>query len=297
MTRGWAARLAPVAFVLVWSTGFVGARFGLPYAPTFSLLAVRLAIASAALALLSLVMRTAWPRRAADYRRSAGIGVILHAGYLGGVFISIDLGLPVAVSALIVCLQPVCVAALARPLVGERLIARQWVGVALGLGGAVIVLAPGLLAHQGVPYPPASAIPAIFALACSTIATLLQKRWGGGISMIPGTAVQYAAATAVLIPAAFLVDRRPMEWGAPLIGALAWMVLALSIGAVLLMFWLLRQGTASGFSSLYFLVPPVTLLMGYVLFGQTLPLVAMLGFVVSAVGVLMVREPQAKPAT
>jgi len=283
--------MAPVAFVLVWSTGFIGAKFGLPYAPPLSLLAVRLGIASAALALLAVALRSEWPSSAAGYRRSALIGVMLHAGYLGGVFISIDLGLPVAISAIIVCLQPVCVAALARPLVGEQLVPRQWVGIALGFAGASLVLEPGLVAHQGATYGLPAVLAAVFALACSTLATLLQKRWGGGIPMIPGTAVQYAAATVVLAVLAIAFERRPIEWVLPLFAALAWMVLALSIGAVLLMFYLLRRGSAAGFSSLYFLVPPVTLAMGYVLFGQVLPPLALVGFAISAVGVLMVRDP------
>lgn len=281
--------MAPVAFVLVWSTGFIGARYGLPYAPPLTLLAIRLSIASAALALLAVLLRSSWPRGRAAYRRSAVIGVLLHAGYLGGVFISIDRGLPVAVSALIVCLQPVAVAALSLPIVGEHLSRVQWLGVALGLAGAVVVLSPGIGAASGG-YDRGAVLAAVTALLCSTFATLLQKRYGAGIPMIPGTAVQYAAAAVVLAVVGALVEQRPVEWVPQLWGALAWMVFVLSIGAVLLMFWLLRRGTAAGFSSLYFLVPPVTLLLGYLLFGQTLPATALIGFAISAIGVVLVRD-------
>ncbi|MCX6459903.1 MAG: DMT family transporter [Actinobacteria bacterium] len=290
MRSRWAERLAPIAFVLVWSTGFIGARYGLPYAPPFTLLAIRLSLAAAALALLALVTRSSWPRKRVAYERSTIIGILLHTCYLGGVFVSIDHGLPVAVSALIVCLQPVCVAALAGPLLGERLMPRQWTGIALGLMGALIVLEPGLGSTGDSAYQPIAVAAAIIALIASTIATLLQKKWGGGIAMLPGTAVQYAAATVVLVVLAAAFDHRPVDWTPQLIGALIWMVFALSIGAVLLMFWLLRRGTASGFSSLYFLVPPVTLVMGFVLFGQTLPPLALVGFAISSLGVLLVRE-------
>ena len=284
-------RLAPIVFVLVWSTGFIGARYGLPYAPAFGLLAVRLSIAAAALAILATAFRSTWPTNRAAYSRSAVIGVMMHAGYLGGVFVSIDLGLPVAVSALIVCLQPVAVAALSRPVLNESLVARQWCGIALGLIGAILVLEPGLSATGVTGSYSAGAVgAAVFALVCSTLATLLQKKHGSTIPMLPGTAVQYAAAAAVLTVLAVIFDQRPFTWTPQLIGALVWMVFALSIGAILLMFWLLRRGTAAGVSSLYFLVPPVTLLMGWLLFGQTLPPIALIGFAVSSFGVLLVRD-------
>ena len=140
--KRWVALAAPVVFVLLWSTGFVGARYGLPYAPPFTLLAVRMVIAAAALAVMAAVVRSAWPRRTDAYRQSAIIGVLLHAGYLGGVFYAISVGLPVSVTALVVCLQPVVVAVLAGPALNERLIPRQWLGIALGLVGALLVLTP-----------------------------------------------------------------------------------------------------------------------------------------------------------
>ena len=291
MKTSWATRLAPIVFVLVWSTGFIGARYGLPYAPAFGLLAVRLAIAAVVLAILTTALKSTWPTDRASYSRSALIGIMMHAGYLGGVFVSIDLGLPVAVSALIVCLQPVAVAGLSRPVLGESLAPRQWVGIALGLTGAFIVLEPGVTAH-GVTssYSAGAVAAAVFALICSTVSTLLQKKHGSSIPMLSGTSVQYAAAAAVLTVLAIAFDQRPFTWTAQLVGALVWMVFALSIGAILLMFWLLRRGTAAGVSSLYFLVPPVTLLMGWLLFGQTLAPVALVGFAVSSLGVLLVRE-------
>ena len=287
---GWIDRLAPLVFVLVWSTGFIGARIGTRYAAPFTVLAIRLSIASIALALLTVAFKSAWPRQTIDYRRSVVIGILLHAGYLGGTFVAVDLGLPVSVSALVVSLQPVLVAALSKPVLGEQLIIRQWVGVALGLIGVIIVLTPGLM-HQGATtYSVGAVTAAIVSLLSTTTATLMQKRYGGSIPMLAGTSVQYAAAAIVLVIAAALFENFQVNWTPQFVGILSWMIGALSIGAVLLMFWLLRRGTAAGFSSLYFLVPPVTAVMAYLLFGEHLPAVALIGLGVRSLGVLLVRE-------
>ena len=203
---GWIDRLAPLVFVLVWSTGFIGARIGTRYAAPFTVLAIRLSIASIALALLTVAFKSAWPRQTIDYRRSVVIGILLHAGYLGGTFVAVDLGLPVSVSALVVSLQPVLVAALSKPVLGEQLIIRQWVGVALGLIGVIIVLTPGLM-HQGATtYSVGAVTAAIVSLLSTTTATLMQKRYGGSIPMLAGTSVQYAAAAIVLVIAAALFE-------------------------------------------------------------------------------------------
>ena len=204
MKSAWLDRLAPVVFVLVWSTGFIGARIGTRYAAPFTVLAIRLTIASAALALLALAFRSAWPTRSDDYRRSAIIGVLLHAGYLGGTFVAVDLGLPVSVSALVVSLQPVLVAALSGPLLGEQLVRRQWIGVGLGFVGVIIVLAPGLTHHGATTYTIGAVIAAVVSLLSTTTATIMQKRYGASIPMLAGTSVQYAAAAIVLVIAAAL---------------------------------------------------------------------------------------------
>ncbi len=287
---GWLDRLAPLVFVLVWSTGFIGARIGTRYAAPFTVLALRLAIASCALALLTVAFRSSWPNRSQDYRRSAIIGILLHAGYLGGTFVAVNLGLPVSVSALVVSLQPVLVAALSGPILGERLITRQWIGVALGFMGVIIVLTPGLTHHSTTTYTAGAVIAAIVSLLSTTAATIMQKRFGASIPMLAGTSVQYAAAAVVLVIAAAMFENFNINWTPAFVGILAWMIGALSIGAVLLMFWLLRRGTAASFSSLYFLVPPVTAVMAYLLFGEHLPPVALIGLAVSSLGVLLVRE-------
>lgn len=283
------ARLAPGAFVVIWSTGFIGARYGLPYAAPLTLLGIRMAWATLAFALLVLLLRA--PRIGAwrQYPQSALVGVLLHGVYLGGLFIAIDLGLPVSVTALIVCLQPILVAVLAGPILGERVRARQWLGFGLGFAGASLALAPGLASGE---VPVAAAVAATVGLLGTTAATLLQKRWGDAIPPLTGTTVQYAAAAVALLAVAAATEPLAVDWTPTFIAVLAYMVLVLSVGAILLMFWLIRRGTASGFASLYFLVPPVTLVEAFILFGERLAPLALVGFAVATLGVALVRAPR-----
>ena len=283
------ARIAPGAFVLIWSTGFIGPRYAFPYAAPLTLLGVRMSLAAAVFAVLMIALRAPRIRRREQYPQSALIGILLHAVYLGGVFLAIYLGLPVSVTALVVCLQPLLVAILAGPVLGERVRARQWAGFALGFAGATIVLSPGL-AQGSIPAPAVIAV--LVALAGTTAATLLQKRWGDAIPPLAGTTVQYVAAAVVLMAVAALTEPLAIDWTPTFVAVLSYMVIVLSVGAILLMFWLIRRGTASGFASLYFLVPPVTLLEAWILFEETLPALALIGFATATVGVALVRAPR-----
>lgn len=278
--------------MLIWSTGFVGAKYGLPYAEPFTFLAVRLLLASALLALLALVLRTPAPRSRTQWGRSAVTGVLLHAGYLGGVFWAISRGFPAGVSSVVVSLQPVLVAALAGTVLGETLRRVQWAGLVLGVLGVGLVLAPGLAAADGVPV--SGLLSCLLALVAGTAGTLHQKRHGDGIPLLGGTAAQYAAAGALLGVLALTTEDTSISWTPRFVAALAWLVVALSIGAVLLLLVLLRRGSASGVSSLFYLVPPATAVEAYLLFGEKLAPVSVLGIVVATVGVaLVVRAPRA----
>ena len=283
------ARIAPAAFVVIWSTGFIGARYGLPYAAPLTLLGVRMTLATAVFVLLLVALRAPRLSGRRQYSRSAIVGILLHAVYLGGLFVAIDLGLPVSVTALIVCLQPILVAVLAGPILGERVHARQWFGFAFGFLGAALVLGPGLSSGTT---PAGAAMAAIVGLGGTTAAMLLQKKWGDDIPPVAGTTVQYAAAALVLLAVASVTESLAVDWTPTFAAVLAYMVLVLSVGAILLMFYLIRRGTASGFSSLYFLVPPVTLFEAALLFGERLPLLALIGFAVATLGVAMVRVPR-----
>lgn len=274
----------------MWSTGFVGARYGLPYAEPFVFLTIRMVAAAILLAILAAALRQRLRLSRDQWTWSAAIGVLLHACYLGGVFWAISRGLPVSVSALVVSTQPVLVAVLASRLLGERLTRTAWCGIALGAIGVVLVLEPGVVASQDAAYPPAAIAAVVIGLLGSTAATLMQKKVGAGIPMLSGTAVQYAASAIVFLVLALATESWFIDWTPAFVGALTWLILVLSIGAVLLMFWLLRNGTAARMSSLYFLVPPVTLVEAYVLFGERLPLLSLVGFAVATAGVALVQR-------
>jgi len=283
-----------VVFVLLWSTGFVGAKYGLPYAEPFTFLAVRLVIASALLWLILAALRGDGLRGRAQWGRSAVSGVLLHAGYLGGVFWAIGHGLPAGVAAVIVSLQPVVVAALASRFLGEDLSRLQWVGLVLGVIGVALVLAPGLIdAGRSADFPILGIVSCLVALAGGTAGTLHQKRYGDGIPLVSGTAVQYLAAAAVLTVLSLGFESQTIAWTLEFSLAMGWLVLALSLGAVLLLLFLLKRGSASGVSSLFYLVPPATAIEAYLLFDEELAPVSILGVVVTALGVaLALHKPR-----
>jgi len=277
--------LAPGAFVLLWSTGFVGAKYGLPYAEPFTFLALRLAIAGALLAAAAALSRSGIGR--AQMGRAAVSGLLLHATYLGGVFWAISRGTPAGVSSVIVSLQPVLVAALATRLLGEQLIRRQWLGLLVGVVGVALVIAPGLAGSSGR-LPVSGVVACLLSLVGGTAGTLWQKRHGDGIPLLAGTAVQYAAAATALVAVSLATESRHIAWTNHFVGALTWLVLVLSIGAVLLLLVLLRRGSASGVSSLFYLVPPATAVEAFLVFGERLAALSVVGVGVAAVGVAMV---------
>lgn len=278
------SRVAPLLFVALWSTGFIGAKFGLPYADPFIFLSIRVLIASAILFIIALIFKFPIAIGAPAIKNSFLIGFFLHACYLGGVFFSIAQGLPAGVAAVITSLQPVLVSVLAVKVLGERLTTKQVVGLVLGLSGAFLVLGPSF--DQSVP---ASAIVAIFvALIGSTSATLLQRKRGGQIPIISGTAYQYLASGLVLGVIALSTSQTRIEWNGEFLAAFIWLILVLSVGAILLLLWLLNNGSAASVSSLFYLVPPATALEAYFLFGEKLNTQGLLGIGVSALGVWLV---------
>ena len=288
----------PALFVLLWSTGFVGAKYGLPYAEPFTFLGIRLVIAAALLGLLAVALRSAAMPQRSQYGHAAVVGTLLHAGYLGGVFFAISLGVPAGVSAVVVSLQPVLTAVLAARVLDERLVGRQWLGLVLGVAGVALVVGPGIAGASGSgdPLPVAGLAGCVVALAAGTGATLYQKRHGAGIPLVWGTAVQYAAASALLLTAAVATETRTVEWTGDFVLALVWLVLALSLGAVLLLLLLLRRGTAAGVSSLLYLVPPAVAVEAFLLFGERLSAPSLVGVGITALGVALVVTPVRRPA-
>jgi drug/metabolite transporter (DMT)-like permease len=287
----------PALFVLLWSTGFVGAKYGLPYAEPFTFLTVRLATAAVLLALIALALRSARPASRAQFGRASVAGLLLHAGYLGGVFYGISVGVPAGVAAVVVSLQPVLTAVAAARVLGERPSSRQWLGLVLGLAGVALVVGPGVAeAGSAEPLPPAGLAACLVALASGTLGTVYQKRHGDGIPLIWGTATQYAAAAVLLLAVAASTEDMSIRWTGEFVAAFVWLVVGLSLGAVLLLLLLLRRGTASGVSSLYYLVPPATAVEAYLLFGERVGGLSLVGIGVTALGVALVVTPARAPA-
>jgi drug/metabolite transporter (DMT)-like permease len=287
-----AAALAwmPAVFVLIWSTGFVVARFGMPHAPPMGFLAWRFALSVGVFALWVAVTRAAWPRSPVQGAHLAVVGLLVHAGYLGGVWSAVKLGLGAGTCALIVGLQPVLtalwVAGVGRP--RQRIAPRQWLGLALGLVGLLLVVGDKL----GVGEVTAANLGlSLAALLSITAGTLYQKRFVAPCDVRSANLVQLAAAFVVTLPFA-LAETEPMRWGPALGGAMAWSVLVLTLGGSSLLYLLMQRGAATHVASLMYLVPPCTALLGWSLFGERLTPAVLAGLVVTAVGVaLVVREP------
>jgi drug/metabolite transporter (DMT)-like permease len=278
------ARFAPVLFVLLWSTGFVGAKYGLPYADPFIFLSVRVLIAGLILFAVAAVMKSPIAIGVSAISRSSLIGFFLHACYLGGVFYSISKGLPAGVAAVVTSLQPVLVSVLAVRVLGEQLRFKQVVGLLLGLIGVVLVLGPSF--EQDIPV--SGVVGILVALIGSTAATLLQKKIGADVPLIAGTAYQYLASGFVLALAAIATGGTRIEWSGQFIVAFVWLIAVLSVGAILLLLWLLNSGSAASVSSLLYLVPPATALEAFLLFGEKVNTQGFLGIGITALGVWLV---------
>ena len=279
-------RFAPALFVLLWSTGFVGAKYGLPYADPFVFLAVRVLIAAILLFALAKVMRMPIRIGRSAVNRSGLIGFFLHACYLGGVFYSIAQGLPAGVAAVVTSLQPVLVSVLAVKVLGEKLRPRQVIGLFVGLLGVILVLGPSFDAQ--IPMPAMLAI--FIALIGSTTATLLQKKIGADIPLLSGTAYQYLFSGCVLGVIAIATQETSINWNLRFTAAFVWLLLVLSVGAILLLLWLLNSGSAAKVSSLFYLVPPATALEAFFLFGEKVNTQGFLGIGITALGVWLVMR-------
>jgi drug/metabolite transporter (DMT)-like permease len=282
----------PVVFVLLWSTGFVVARYGMPHAPPLSFLAWRYALSIVAFGLWIALARAAWPQGAAQWRHLAVTGLLMHAGYLGGVWMAVRHGIGAGTSALIVGLQPVLTALWVSASGQERRISnRQWLGLALGLAGVLLVVWRKLGLGEITAFNFGCGI---FALLSITAGTLYQKRYVQPCDVRTANAVQLLAALAVTAPLA-LFETAPIELHPQLIGAMAWSVLALTLGGSSLLYLLIQRGAATRVTSLMYLVPPCTAVMAWLLFGESLGAPVLAGLALTAAGVwLVVTSPAAE---
>jgi drug/metabolite transporter (DMT)-like permease len=282
-----AAWAFPGLFVILWSTGFVGAKLGLAYAEPATFLVVRFLIVIALLLPLCAWMRAPWPSTAVQWLHMAFAGALIQAGYLGGVFLSLDRGMPASVSSLITGLQPILAAVLSGWLLGERTNARQWLGLLLGIGGvALVVHEKWILEGVGL----AATALSVLALVSISLGAIWQKRFCTRVDLRTGAAIQFTAAALVLAPYAWLFESRQVVWSPTLVAVLAWLVVALSLGAVFLLFWLIRHGAATKVASLMYLVPPCTALVAWPLFGETYTLYSAAGMAVAMLAVWLVSK-------
>lgn len=287
-------RAMPWVFVLIWSTGFIVARFGMPHAPPLGFLAVRYALSVVCLLAWVAVSRAAWPRGRGQWGHLAVSGMLMHAGYLGGVWSAVRDGMGAGTVALLVGLQPVLTAlwmsrtSASAGAGGTRLGPRQWLGLALGFGGLVLVVWRKLGVGEVHAW---NLTLALIALASITVGTLYQKHFVEACDVRSASTVQLVGALLVTLPLAAL-ERGTFDWHPHLVGALAWSVLALTLGGSSLLYLLIQRGAATRVTSLLFLVPPCTALMAWPLFGESLGVLAMVGMLTTAVGVaLVVRDP------
>jgi drug/metabolite transporter (DMT)-like permease len=284
--KSWIAAM-PWFFVVLWSTGFVVAKFGLPYAPPLTFLLLRFAGVLCILVPLVLLMRAPWP--VGQMRHVAVAGVLMQAGYLAGVWCAIKLGMPAGLSALIVGMQPI-MTAFAAPLIGESLRPRQWFGLLLGLCGVALVVSNKIQLNG---LSTASVALCLLALLSITTGTLYQKRYCAHFDLRTGTLIQFAASVVVLLPFAIAFEDLDLTlshvvWTPRFIGALLWSVLALSIGAIFLLFALIRKNAATTVTSLLYLTPPTTAVMAWLIFGETLGLAGLIGMMLAVAGVTFV---------
>ena len=285
-TSPWLA-LMPFVFVLIWSTGFIVAKFGLPYAPPLTFLLLRFLGVLVFLFPLVLLLRAPWP--VGTIRHIAVAGVLVQAGYLAGVWCAIKLGMPAGLSALIVGMQPV-LTAFAAPLIGEQVRGRQWIGLIFGICGVALVVANKItligLTWQSIAL-------CVMALLSITIGTMYQKRFCSHFDLRTGTIIQFAASSVVVLPLAiWLEDFSPalqtVNWTPNFVGALLWAIIALSIGSIFLLFTLIRKSAATQVTSLLYLTPPTTAIMAWLVFGEVFSLIGIAGMLLAVIGVVFV---------
>jgi len=276
---------APAVFVVLWASGFIGAKLGLAYAEPMTFLSLRMIAAVLLLLVVIVFTRPKWPDRRGLFH-SAVTGTLVHGLYLGGVFASIENGLSAGLIALVVSLQPVLTSTLANRWLGERVLPRQWLGLLLGIAGVYLIVHEKIATGETTPLAWLFAIVALFGI---TVGTLYQKRFGGGIDWRPALSVQYASAGGLFMVAAFVFETRVVHWTPQFVFALGWSVLVLSVGAISVLYWLLRHGAAAGVARLFYMVPPVTALMAWAIFGETLDALAIAGMALIAVGVALAR--------
>lgn len=284
-------RFVPIVFVLLWSTGFVGAKYILPFAEPFVFLTIRYAVATVLLVVIAKAIGESLSLTSSQIWQSISVGVFLQVIYIGGVFYAVHLGVPAGITSAIVSLQPIVVSVLAVKFLGEKI---RWVqagGLILGLLGVSLLLLPKVFSGDfSTNFSGVGILSCFLALSGTTAGYLLQKKSGTDIPFLPGTAVQFAAATVIFALAATFTEEWKVEVTTEFLLALAWIVIALSIGSIFLLFYLLKHDSASSVSSLYYLVPPLTAIEAFVLFREKISPIGLFGMALAALGTILVTR-------
>jgi drug/metabolite transporter (DMT)-like permease len=279
-------RVAPLLFVLLWSTGFIGAKLGLPHAEPLTFLLIRYLAVITLMSGVALLMRAPWPRDGRAWFHIGVSGVLVHAIYLGGVFIAISKGLPAGVASIVVGIQPLLTAVGAGLLLGESVLRRQWIGLAMGFIGVALVVSGKL----GNGYNLNALTPALVALLGITLGTLYQKRFCPHFDLRTGAIAQFVPTAILTIGVAAATESFRVEWVPEFVFALGWLVLVLSVGAISLLNVLIRSGSAVNVATLFYLVPPSTALIAWLVFGETLSPLAIAGMGLAVWGVYLARK-------
>lgn len=275
---------API-FILIWSTGFIIARYGMPYSEPMTFLFLRFSGVVLCMIPVLLWLKPKWPT-GKQTLHIALAGALFQFCYLGGVWAAVKQGMPAGLAALIVGLQPILTAVFAS-VVSERVSSRQWLGLVLGLLGVSLVLFAKIKV-DGLTWT--SIVFAFGGMISITVGTLYQKRFCPSFDLRTGSVIQFSTSALLCLVMMFLFETREVQWTAPMIGALLWGILPISIGAMSLWFILLRRGDATKVSSMMYLTPPTTALMAWLLFDEPLTLPILLGTLITMLGVLIVNQ-------
>ena len=281
----------PLLFVFFWSTGFIGAKYALPFIEPFYLLFLRFTLTVAVFFLLCVVLKAKWPSlKLTGHQMVAGL--LIHGAYLGGVFAAIKLGMPAGIAAIIVGVQPVLTALLSWQFMGAQLRSIQWLGLGLGFIGIVTVI----LATKGsgdFELSAAALLATCLSLIGISVGTLYQKRFGAGVDLLAGTFWQYVSTAVLMAVLAWSFESREVVWDTQLILALAWLIFGLSVTAILLLMYMIREGESAKVASYFYLVPVVVSIEAWFLFDESLPLLAIGAIILTVFGVYLVVKKAA----
>ena len=277
--------------MFLWSTGFIAAKYITPYAEPFTFLTYRYFLAGLILFVVAYIVREKFALTKKQFWQSVTVAVMLHVIYIGGVFYAVSLGVTSGVSAVIVSLQPVLVGILAVPILGERLRGIQIVGLILGVVGVAILLLPKIFEGDiSTSFSAAGIIVCVIALLGTTGGYIVQKKTGADIPFITGTAIQYGVSAIIFAGLALTLEDNSVQWTNEFIFGLSWSILANSIVSIVILYTLLRHGSAQRASSLYYLVPPAAALMAYFLFDERITSVGLVGMALAGLGVMLVMR-------